>query len=112
MKNEMLTLILAGGQEHVSITQSIAKPALQFGGTTVSLTLTLSNCAICVHNVGVITQYQPLALITISEMVRHRDWMVSIYFTTLFSQLETFLKGLSRTIYQKTVTTSTRSVNP
>ena len=41
MKNEMLALILAGWARNSSrkLTQSIAKPAVQFGGATVSLTL-------------------------------------------------------------------------
>ena len=41
MKNEMLALILAGGQgtRLGKLTQSIAKPAVQLVGATVSLTL-------------------------------------------------------------------------
>ena len=41
MKNEMLALILAGGQgtRLGKLTQSIAKPAVQFVGAIVSLTL-------------------------------------------------------------------------
>ena len=65
MKNEMLALILAGGQgtRLGKLTQSIAKPAVQFGGRYRIIDFALSNCANSgIHNVGVITQYQPLTL--------------------------------------------------
>ncbi|MBM7636151.1 glucose-1-phosphate adenylyltransferase [Streptococcus saliviloxodontae] len=65
MKNEMLALILAGGQgtRLGKLTQSIAKPAVQFGGRYRIIDFALSNCANSgITNVGVITQYQPLAL--------------------------------------------------
>ena len=61
----MLALILAGGQgtRLGKLTQSIAKPAIQFGGRYRIIDFALSNCANSgIHNVGVITQYQPLAL--------------------------------------------------
>ncbi|EHJ56250.1 glucose-1-phosphate adenylyltransferase [Streptococcus urinalis FB127-CNA-2] len=65
MKNEMLALILAGGQgtRLGKLTQSIAKPAVQFGGRYRIIDFALSNCTNSgIHNVGVITQYEPLAL--------------------------------------------------
>ena len=65
MKNEMLALILAGGKgtRLGKLTQSIAKPAVQFGGRYRIIDFGLSNCANSgINNVGVITQYQPLAL--------------------------------------------------
>lgn len=65
MKNEMLALVLAGGQgtRLGKLTQSIAKPAVQFGGRYRIIDFVLSNCTNSgIHNVGVITQYQPLAL--------------------------------------------------
>ncbi|HGI4415614.1 TPA: glucose-1-phosphate adenylyltransferase [Streptococcus agalactiae] len=65
MKNEMLALILAGGQgtRLGKLTQSIAKPAVQFGGRYRIIDFALSNCANSgINNVGVITQYQPLEL--------------------------------------------------
>ncbi|HFE9409913.1 TPA: glucose-1-phosphate adenylyltransferase [Streptococcus agalactiae] len=67
MKNEMLALILAGGQgtRLGKLTQSIAKPAVQFGGRYHIIDFALSNCANSgINNVGVITQYQPLELNT------------------------------------------------
>jgi len=60
-----LALILAGGQgtRLGKLTQSIAKPAVQFGGRYRIIDFGLSNCANSgINNVGVITQYQPLAL--------------------------------------------------
>lgn len=65
MKNEMLALVLAGGQgtRLGKLTQSIAKPAVQFVGRYRIIDFALSNCTNSgIHNVGVITQYQPLAL--------------------------------------------------
>lgn len=65
MKNEMLALILAGGQgtRLGKLTQNIAKPAVQFGGRYRIIDFALSNCANSgVDNVGIITQYQPLVL--------------------------------------------------
>ncbi|MFC0266219.1 glucose-1-phosphate adenylyltransferase [Alloscardovia macacae] len=65
MKTELLALILAGGQGSRlgKLTQHIAKPAVQFGGRYRIIDFALSNCANSgVRNVGVITQYQPLAL--------------------------------------------------
>lgn len=67
MKNEMLALILGGGQgtRLGKLTQSIAKPAVQFGGRYRIIDFALSNCANSgINNVGVITQYQPLELNT------------------------------------------------
>lgn len=67
MKNEMLALILAGGQgtRLGKLTQCIAKPAVQFGGRYRIIDFALSNCANSgINNVGVITQYQPLELNT------------------------------------------------
>jgi glucose-1-phosphate adenylyltransferase len=61
----MLALILAGGQgtRLGKLTQSIAKPAVQFGGRYRIIDFALSNCANSgINNVGIITQYQPLAL--------------------------------------------------
>ncbi|HHV3551615.1 TPA: glucose-1-phosphate adenylyltransferase, partial [Streptococcus agalactiae] len=62
-----LALILAGGQgtRLGKLTQSIAKPDVQFGGRYRIIDFALSNCANSgINNVGVITQYQPLELNT------------------------------------------------
>ncbi|WP_188734919.1 glucose-1-phosphate adenylyltransferase [Oceanobacillus neutriphilus] len=65
MKNEMLAMILAGGKGSRlgKLTKNIAKPAVPFGGRYRIIDFTLSNCANSgIKNVGVVTQYQPLAL--------------------------------------------------
>lgn len=61
----MLAMILAGGQgtRLGKLTKSIAKPAVQFGGRYRIIDFALSNCANSgIRNVGVVTQYEPLAL--------------------------------------------------
>lgn len=65
MKTEMLAMILAGGKGSRlgKLTQTIAKPAVPFGGRYRIIDFTLSNCVNSgIRNVGVVTQYQPLAL--------------------------------------------------
>lgn len=65
MKTKMLAMILAGGQgtRLGKLTKDIAKPAVPFGGRYRIIDFTLSNCANSnIRNVGVVTQYQPLAL--------------------------------------------------
>lgn len=61
----MLAMILAGGKgtRLGKLTRHIAKPAVPFGGRYRIIDFTLSNCANSgIRNVGVVTQYQPLAL--------------------------------------------------
>lgn len=65
MKTEMLGMILAGGQgtRLGKLTKNIAKPAVPFGGRYRIIDFTLSNCVNSgIKNVGIVTQYQPLAL--------------------------------------------------
>ncbi|WP_010581547.1 glucose-1-phosphate adenylyltransferase [Liquorilactobacillus vini] len=65
MKNEMIAVILAGGQGSrlKDLTKNSAKPAVPFGGRYRIIDFTLSNCVNSgVRNIGVITQYQPLTL--------------------------------------------------
>lgn len=65
MKTEMLAMILAGGKGSRlgKLTQNIAKPAVPFGGRYRIIDFTLSNCTNSgIKDVGVVTQYQPLAL--------------------------------------------------
>ena len=114
MKNEMLALILAGGQgtRLGKLTQSIAKPAVQFGGRYRIIDFALSNCANSgIHNVGVITQYQPLALN--NHIGNGSSWglmvsiQVSLFCTYIQPAKETVgLKGLV-TLSTKTLTIST-----
>lgn len=65
MKNEIIAMILAGGQgtRLGVLTKQTAKPAVPFGGKYRIIDYALSNCANSgINNVGVVTQYQPLEL--------------------------------------------------
>lgn len=62
---EMIAMILAGGQGSrlKMLTKNTAKPAIPFGGKYRIIDFTLSNCSNSgIDTVGVLTQYQPLAL--------------------------------------------------
>jgi len=64
-KKEMIAMILAGGQGSrlKLLTKNTAKPAIPFGGKYRIIDFTLSNCSNSgIDTVGVLTQYQPLAL--------------------------------------------------
>ncbi|MGH4123057.1 MAG: glucose-1-phosphate adenylyltransferase [Clostridium sp.] len=65
IKKEMIAMILAGGQGSrlKQLTKIIAKPAVPFGGKYRIIDFSLSNCSNSnIDTVGVLTQYQPLAL--------------------------------------------------
>lgn len=64
-KKECIAMLLAGGQgSRLGIlTENIAKPAVPFGGKYRIIDFPLSNCVNSgIYTVGVLTQYQPLAL--------------------------------------------------
>ncbi len=64
-EKEMIAMILAGGQgtRLKQLTKAIAKPAVPFGGKYRIIDFSLSNCSNSdIDTVGVLTQYQPLAL--------------------------------------------------
>lgn len=64
-KNEMMAMLLAGGQgSRLGIlTMDKAKPAVAFGGKYRIIDFPMSNCVNSgVNTVGVLTQYQPLTL--------------------------------------------------
>ena len=66
-KAEVVAMILAGGQgaRLGVLTKHIAKPAVPFGSRYRIIDFTLSNCANSgIETVGVLSQYQPLALNT------------------------------------------------
>ena len=117
MKNEMLALILAGGQgtRLGKLTQSIAKPAVQFGGRYRIIDFGLSNCANSgINNVGVITQYQPLALNNHIGNGSSWAWMVLTLVYQFFNptQLAKVIVGLKvpATLFIKILTISIASI--
>ena len=64
-KKECIAMLLAGGQGSrlYDLTTKIAKPAVSFGGKYRIIDFPLSNCINSgIDTVGVLTQYQPLAL--------------------------------------------------
>ncbi len=64
-KKETVAMLLAGGQGSrlYLLTERIAKPAVQFGGKYRIIDFPLSNCVNSgIDAVGILTQYQPLAL--------------------------------------------------
>lgn len=65
MKKECVAMLLAGGQGSrlQDLTRHLAKPAVPFGGKYRIIDFPLSNCVHSgIDTVGVLTQYQPLAL--------------------------------------------------
>ena len=76
MKQEMLAMILAGGQGSRlgAFTESIAKPAVSFGGKYRIIDFVLSNCSNSgIDTVGVLTQYRPRVLNSHIGMGSHWD---------------------------------------
>ncbi len=64
-KKECVVMLLAGGRGSrlLSLTEKIAKPAVNFGGKYSIIDFPLSNCVNSgMYTVGVLTQYQPLML--------------------------------------------------
>ena len=64
-RKECIAMLLAGGQgaRLGGLTNSLAKPAVPFGGKYRIIDFPLSNCINSgIDTVGVLTQYQPLVL--------------------------------------------------
>jgi glucose-1-phosphate adenylyltransferase len=64
-RKECVAMLLAGGEGRRlgALTRTLAKPAVHFGGKYRIIDFTLSNCTNSgIETVGVLTQYQPLAL--------------------------------------------------
>ena len=70
IKKEMIAMLLAGGQGSRLgvLTSKLAKPAVAFGGKYKIIDFPLSNCINSgIDTVGVLTQYIPSDLTSISE---------------------------------------------
>lgn len=64
-KKEVVAMLLAGGQGKrlMVLTETVAKPAVPFGGKYRIIDFSLSNCTNSgIDTVGILTQYQPLVL--------------------------------------------------
>ncbi|AQS58880.1 glucose-1-phosphate adenylyltransferase [Desulforamulus ferrireducens] len=75
-KKECVAMLLAGGQGSRLgvLTKKLAKPAVPFGGKYRIIDFTLSNCNNSgINTVGVLTQYQPLALNSYIGIGSHWD---------------------------------------
>lgn len=75
-KKECIAMLLAGGQgtRLGVLTKKLAKPAVPFGGKYRIIDFTLSNCINSgIDTVGVLTQYQPLALNSYIGIGSHWD---------------------------------------
>lgn len=108
MKEEMLAMILAGGQgtRLGPLTKNIAKPAVPFGGKYRIIDFVLSNCTNSgIRNVAVLTQYQPLIL---NEHIGNggpwdlstKDSGVTILQPFASATEEKWFKGTAHAIYQ------------
>lgn len=73
-RKECVAMLLAGGQGSrlKVLTEETAKPAVPFGGKYRIIDFPLSNCVNSgIDTVGILTQYQPLDSMTISETDSH-----------------------------------------
>lgn len=107
-KNEMVAMILAGGQGSRLgvLTKNIAKPAVPYGGKYRIIDFPLSNCSNSgVYTVGVLTQYKPLELnahigIGAPWDLDRRDGGVSILPPYQKEKGGDWYKGTANAIYQ------------
>ncbi len=109
-KNEMIGMILAGGQGSRLgvLTKHLAKPAVPFGSRYRIVDFTLSNCSNSgIETVGVLTQYQPLALNT--YIGNGQPWDLDRIYGGAFilppyqkSSKSDWYKGTANAIYQNT----------
>ncbi|WP_188802095.1 glucose-1-phosphate adenylyltransferase [Sporolactobacillus putidus] len=108
MKNEIIAMILAGGQGSRlgKLTRTIAKPAVPFGGKYRIIDFSLSNCSNSgIRTVGVVTQYQPLELNSHIGNgshwgLDHKDGGVTILQPHSSLDGEKWFEGTAHAIYQ------------
>jgi len=109
-KKEVIAMILAGGQGSRlgALTRSTAKPAVPFGGKYRIIDFPLSNCSNSgIYTVGVLTQYQPLALNThigigSSWDLDRKDSGVSVLPPYVGTEGGRWYKGTANAIYENT----------
>ncbi|WP_096201544.1 glucose-1-phosphate adenylyltransferase [Bacillus sp. FJAT-45350] len=107
-KNECVGMLLAGGEGKRLglLTKKIAKPAVHFGGKYRIIDFTLSNCTNSgINAVGVLTQYEPLALNTHLGIgspwdLDRRDGGLSVLSPFIEKQGGSWYKGTADAIYQ------------
>ena len=108
MHKEMIAMLLAGGQGSRLgvLTSDVAKPAVAFGGKYRIIDFPLSNCINSgIDTVGVLTQYQPLALnqhigIGIPWDLDRNDGGVSVLPPYERSDNSEWYSGMANAIYQ------------
>ena len=77
-KKKCIAMLLAGGQGSrlYALTQSVAKPAVPYGGKYRIIDFALSNCTNSgIDTVGVLTQYQPQYSMSTSATVSRGIWI-------------------------------------
>jgi len=107
-KNECIAMLLAGGEGRRLgvLTKDLAKPAVHFGGKYRIIDFTLSNCVHSgIETVGVLTQYQPLALtqhlgIGTPWGLDRRDGGMHVLPPYVRQKGGTWYKGTANAIYQ------------
>ncbi|NMB03002.1 MAG: glucose-1-phosphate adenylyltransferase [Tissierellia bacterium] len=108
VKGKMIAMILAGGQGSrlKALTRKNAKPAVYFGGKYRIIDFALSNCANSgIHQVGILTQYQPLGINThigigVPWDLDRRDGGVEILPPYMSSEGGRWYDGTANAIYE------------
>ena len=107
-KTECVAMLLAGGQGSRLgvLTKKIAKPAVPYGGKYRIIDFPLSNCANSgIDTVGILTQYQPLALADYVGSGKHWDLdrqSGGVHILPPYQQISgaDWYKGTANAIYQ------------
>jgi glucose-1-phosphate adenylyltransferase len=111
VKKETVAMLLAGGQGSRLgvLTNSVAKPAVPFGGKYRIIDFTLSNCVNSgIDTIGVLTQYQPLELNT--YIGSGHPWDLDRLFGGI-TILPPYVKGSSGEWYRGTANAIYQNIN-